>query len=101
MTAASSDLLAPSDTFAKRHIGPEERDIAEMLAQVGCASLAELVDQTIPRAIRREGPLRLAGLGERELGEREVLERLRAWPRRIACCAPASAWATRTPSCRR
>jgi glycine dehydrogenase len=80
MTSASPrdpKLLAPSDTFAERHVGPSEAEIAEMLALLRCGSLAELVDQTIPRAIRRDGPLQLAGLGERALGEREVIERLR------------------------
>ena len=73
-----SDALAPSDTFRHRHIGPSDAEIAEMLARIGCASLDELIDQTVPRAIRLEKPLSLAGLSERELGEREVLERLRA-----------------------
>jgi glycine dehydrogenase len=76
--ARSSDLLLPSDTFVERHIGPSESEIADMLSRIGCSSLSELVDQTIPRAIRREGPLRLAGLGDRPLGEREVIQRLRA-----------------------
>jgi glycine dehydrogenase len=73
----TSDALAPSDQFVHRHIGPSEAEIAEMLASIGCASLDELVDQTVPRAIRLERPLALAGLGERELGEREVIARLR------------------------
>ncbi|HVN39827.1 MAG TPA: aminomethyl-transferring glycine dehydrogenase [Myxococcota bacterium] len=74
---SSRDALAPSDTFRHRHIGPSEDEIAEMLARIGCASLDELVEQTVPRAIRLDRPLSLAGLGERELGEREVLARLR------------------------
>jgi glycine dehydrogenase len=73
----TSDALAPSDQFVHRHIGPNEAEIAEMLARIGCASLDELVDQTVPRAIRLERPLALPGLGERELGEREVIARLR------------------------
>ena len=73
----TSDALAPSDRFVHRHIGPSDAEIAEMLARVGCASLEELVDQTVPRAIRLEKPLALTGLGEREPGEREVIERLR------------------------
>ncbi|HEX5066834.1 MAG TPA: aminomethyl-transferring glycine dehydrogenase [Myxococcota bacterium] len=73
----TSDALAPSDPFVHRHIGPSEAEIAQMLARIGCASLEELVDQTVPRAIRLERPLALPGLDERELGEREVLARLR------------------------
>jgi glycine dehydrogenase len=49
-----------------------------MLARVGCDSLAELTAQTVPASIRRSTPLALTGEGERPLGEREVLERLRA-----------------------
>ena len=45
-----------------------------MLAVVGCASLDELVRQTVPETIRLEAPLRLGGEGTRPLGEREVLE---------------------------
>jgi glycine dehydrogenase len=80
MQAARPDddaSLLPSDGFAQRHIGPSDGEIAEMLAQIGCASLDALVDETIPRAIRRTAPLVLSGLGERELGEREVIARLR------------------------
>ncbi|NLD53406.1 MAG: glycine dehydrogenase (aminomethyl-transferring), partial [Burkholderiaceae bacterium] len=40
------------DEFHRRHIGPSPEDEAAMLAAVGCASRAALVDQTIPPAIR-------------------------------------------------
>jgi len=30
-----SELLAPSDTFARRHISPTETEIAEMLSALG------------------------------------------------------------------
>ncbi|HJN72337.1 MAG TPA: aminomethyl-transferring glycine dehydrogenase [Myxococcota bacterium] len=46
--------LLSRDDFTERHVGPSEADIAEMLAVVGVASLAELVDQTIPESIREE-----------------------------------------------
>ena len=71
------DLLAPSDTFAHRHLGPREDDVAAMLQTLGCASLAELLDQTIPAAIRLREPLRLRDQGDRPRGEHEVLETLR------------------------
>jgi glycine dehydrogenase len=68
------DLLAPSDTFARRHIGPSESDVAEMLAALGYRSLAELVDATVPAAIRLARPLQL---GDRlPLGEHELIEEL-------------------------
>jgi glycine dehydrogenase len=69
--------LAPSDTFARRHIGPTPTDVDEMLERVGCGSLEQLVDETVPAGIRLPAPLRLSGLEGRELGETEVLDRLR------------------------
>jgi len=65
--------LAPSDTFARRHIGPDERQIAEMLALLGYRSLDELADATVPEGIRLRRPL---DLGE-PLGEHELLEELK------------------------
>jgi glycine dehydrogenase len=38
--------------FAKRHIGPSTRERKEMLNTIGVGSLNELVDKTIPTAIR-------------------------------------------------
>ena len=55
------------DKFVTRHIGPREKDIQEMLAIIGVASLDELIDQTVPSNIRLEKPLNLPnGLTERE-----------------------------------
>jgi glycine dehydrogenase len=73
----SDDILEPSDLFAPRHLGPSAADVAAMLATLGCDSLDALVEQTVPATIRLKKPLALSGLGERPLGEREVLERLR------------------------
>jgi glycine dehydrogenase len=70
--------LAPSDTFIHRHIGPTESDVREMLAAIGAASLDELIDQTIPRAIRSAAPL---GIGEAR-GEYELLQELRELARK-------------------
>ncbi len=69
----TSDPLAPSDTFIHRHVGPREGDIAEMLRTLGCASLDELVDSTIPEDIRLREPL---GLGPPR-GEHELLTELK------------------------
>lgn len=61
------DLL-PTDRFSDRHIGPSSDDVQKMLAEVGAGSLSELVDQTIPSAIRLEQPLSLPeALTEQEL----------------------------------
>jgi glycine dehydrogenase len=71
--------LAPTDTFVRRHLGPQEAEVREMLALLGLDSLEALVDQTVPASIRLRRPLALAGLpDDRQLGEREVLDALRA-----------------------
>lgn len=38
--------------FEKRHIGPREEDLNQMLHTIGCATLDELIDKTIPASIR-------------------------------------------------
>jgi glycine cleavage system P protein (glycine dehydrogenase) len=68
--------LEPSDTFVRRHVGLDDRDVAAMLAVVGADSLEQLVEQAVPASIRRRAPLVLSGLPERPFGEHEVLERL-------------------------
>jgi glycine dehydrogenase len=67
------ELLAPSDTFARRHIAPQDPEIAEMLSALGYKSLAELADATVPQAIRLTKKLEL---GE-PLGEHELIEELK------------------------
>ena len=69
----ASDFVDPSDTFVRRHLGPREAELKEMLAAVGCPSLEDLVEQTIPAAIRMSRPLDLEG----PKGEQETLGRLR------------------------
>ena len=60
--------LSPSDLFARRHIGPGEAEISEMLRMIGAASLDELADQTVPESIRLRTPLALGEpAGEHEL----------------------------------
>jgi glycine dehydrogenase len=73
-SAADPSPLAPTDTFIARHIGPGDDEIVAMLAQVGCRSLDDLIDSTVPASIRLNRPLRL---GEPR-GERELLAQLRA-----------------------
>ncbi len=78
--AGAGPLLAPTDTFPRRHLGSGEDEIAAMLEVCGVASLAELVDQAVPAAIRLDGPLPLAPVAgfsaERPPGERECVARL-------------------------
>ena len=63
------------DTFPGRHIGPDSHEIADMLRMVGCASLDELADKTVPAAIRLRKPLNLPGASDRR-GESDLLTEL-------------------------
>ena len=47
----------PYDFANRRHIGPSPAEMAEMLKAVGVSSLDELIDQTVPAAIRQTIPL--------------------------------------------
>jgi len=47
------------DTFAKRHIGPSEGELGDMLDVVGVKSLDELIDEVVPAAIRMDKPLEI------------------------------------------
>ena len=44
--------LEQHDEFIGRHIGPCAAETTEMLAAIGAASLEQLIDQTVPAAIR-------------------------------------------------
>jgi glycine dehydrogenase len=68
------DIFGFTDEFARRHIGPGESDLREMLGAIGVSSLDELIDQTVPESIRFRGPL---GIGPGR-GEFELIEELRA-----------------------
>ena len=54
-------LLAPTDTFARRHLGPRDADLPAMLAAVSPAlsSLEQLTEQTVPAGIRLAAPVEL------------------------------------------
>ena len=80
-TALGEELIEPSDDFARRHLGPDEHDVAAMLAEIGIGSLDELIDQTLPAEIRSREPLRLTGLPA-PLGESAAIERLRGYASR-------------------
>jgi glycine dehydrogenase len=62
------------DVFVKRHIGPNDADVEAMLQEVGARSLEELIDQTVPAAIRLGKPLDLPGAKS----EHALLEQLHA-----------------------
>jgi glycine dehydrogenase len=59
---------SPFDTFVRRHIGPRDEEIAEMLRTLRVGSLQELCAETVPASIRLERPLDLPpGKSEHEL----------------------------------
>jgi glycine dehydrogenase len=66
--------LESKDRFPARHIGPDEADVAEMLAALGLPSLDALVAETVPADIRLGSDLRLPAA----VTEAEVLAELRA-----------------------
>ncbi len=49
------------DSFENRHNGPRQNEIQEMLEVVGCDTLDELIDETIPASIRLKEKLKLKG----------------------------------------
>ncbi len=73
MTAPIKPLAEPATTFARRHIGPDPRDVASMLKTVGASSLSALMAETLPASIRQQAPLDLG----RALSETEALAHMR------------------------
>jgi glycine dehydrogenase len=56
-----------SSEFVYRHNGPRSEDIQKMLEKIGCQSLDELIQKTIPHSILLDKPLNLSeGMGEHE-----------------------------------
>ena len=58
------DLLAPTDSFARRHLGPAAAEQAAMLQVLGQPSLDTLVDRAVPAHIRRGAMDLPAAIGE-------------------------------------
>lgn len=63
-----------TNNFITRHNGPRAHDIAKMIEKIGVKSVDELIDQTVPSAIRLKEPLKL----EKGLNEYEYLTHLKA-----------------------
>ncbi len=66
-------LLRPTDRFQERHIGPRPADIDRMVSLLGLGSLAELIDEAVPDAIRSRRALELP----EPLSESELLAEMR------------------------
>src|SRR6185436_5077319 len=71
--AVDRSALTHSDTFVRRHVGPDAAEVARMLETLGYGSLDELIDATIPASIRMRRPLLLGP----ERSEYELLNELR------------------------
>jgi glycine dehydrogenase len=79
--AGATAVLRPPADFVRRHVGPSETDVAEMLGTLGLASLDALVAQTVPAGIRLGRALDLP----EPLSEEQALAELRrkAAPNRV------------------
>ncbi|KAF1690895.1 glycine dehydrogenase (aminomethyl-transferring) [Pseudoxanthomonas jiangsuensis] len=66
--------LEQHDAFVGRHIGPNDAEIATMLAAVGQPSLEALTDAIVPGSIKSPAPLALPD----SLTEEEALAKIRA-----------------------
>lgn len=51
--------MITTDKFVNRHNGPRENDVKAMLKKINAGSVDELINQTIPSAIRLKKPLNL------------------------------------------
>ena len=66
--------LEHSHAFIGRHIGPDDAEIARMLATVGHDSLDAMTDAIVPAAIRSTAPLALPA----PMTEVDALAKIRA-----------------------
>ena len=73
MTAHHPPADEPATSFARRHIGPSPRDVADMLESVGAKSLDALMAETLPSTIRQKMRLDLGAA----LSETEALAHMR------------------------
>jgi glycine dehydrogenase len=64
MSSPAAVLLAPTDSFARRHTGDSATETAAMLALLGYSSVDALVDAAVPPHIRRAALNVPAALGE-------------------------------------
>ena len=74
MNAPFKPTSEAETSFVRRHIGPSPHDVAAMLETVGAKNLGQLMNETLPGAIRQKGPLDLG----RPLSETEALLHMRA-----------------------
>ncbi len=78
MTQLPLSALEQHDEFIHRHIGPCAAEMTEMLAAIGAESIEQLIDQTVPAAIRLPADLPLPAPKR----EHEALAELKAIARK-------------------
>ncbi|WP_242922203.1 aminomethyl-transferring glycine dehydrogenase [Pontibacter liquoris] len=61
----------PADVFKERHNGPDKEQMQDMLKTIGVNSLDQLIEETVPAAIRLKKPLNLP----KALSERDFLKK--------------------------
>ncbi|KAF9271266.1 hypothetical protein BGZ68_003941, partial [Mortierella alpina] len=66
-------VFSPLDTFVRRHNGPSQAEVKEMLSAIGLKDMDGLTGKTIPDRIRSTRALAL----DHGFTEKEVLERLK------------------------
>ncbi len=66
--------LSAIDGFARRHIGPTPSEIQQMLDVLGISSLDDLIDKTVPAAIRISEPLQLPAASSEYVALAELKE---------------------------
>jgi glycine dehydrogenase len=76
MPRVSAPAAVDPDSFLVRHIGPSEAETLQMLHAVGYETLDDLIDATVPEAIRLRRPLALGA-------PRPEFEALRAFRKMI------------------
>lgn len=73
-SSSECDVFTPTDQFMSRHMGSQGAEKQAMLDKLGFSSLDELMDSTIPPAIRLAKPLHL----DPPMSESEALSSLKA-----------------------
>src|SRR5437764_9536935 len=73
-STASIERPDTTANFADRHIGPSQKETAEMLRELGFGNVDALLDATVPKNIRLGRPLRLP----EAKSENEALTELRS-----------------------
>ncbi|MBM4060727.1 MAG: aminomethyl-transferring glycine dehydrogenase [Planctomycetes bacterium] len=72
--ASTPNPFPRHEHFEDRHLGPRAAEFAAMLEPLGCKTLDDLIDKTIPASIRWRGELRTPAARS----EREVIAELQA-----------------------